>query len=78
MATEKKLQIVLNMSNGTKNVLNLPEAINNTLTDPDSDAPLADDSYVAIKNVYETDDFATVTGAQFIITQSTRTTVATK
>ena len=78
MATTNKTIVKLKLSNGKTSTITLPAPINNTLTDPDSDAPLADDSYVAIKAVYETDDFATVTGADFIIASTTMTTVATK
>ena len=71
MATVKKLQIKMTLSNGKTAYINLPEAINNNLTDPDSGDTIPTNAMPAIAAAYATDLGATVVSAKFIKIETT-------
>ena len=74
--TVNKLQLKLKLDNGNTAIINLPEAINNTLTDSDTGDELYGDAMASIKAAYATDDGATVNSGNFYIISTTTTEVA--
>ena len=68
--TEVKTQLVLRLSDGSVNVINLPEPRNNTLED-DNDDPIIETAYPSIVAAYQSASGATV---QSITTRIVTTT----
>ncbi len=59
MATVKKLKITIKLNDNKTAVINLPEPINNTLTDPDEGLTIWDGSAEEIFKTFATDNGAT-------------------
>lgn len=72
MATVKKLKITIKLNDNKTAVINLPEPINNTLTDPDEGLTIWDVSAEEIFKTFATDNGATVSSLDMdIITTDT-------
>ena len=71
MATVKKFQVKLTLSDGKTAYINLPEAVNNSLTDPNSGDTIPTNAMPAIAAAFATDSGATVVSAKFIKIETT-------
>ena len=77
MAVTKKVQLKLTLTNGKKSIINLPEAINDTLSDPTTHDTIWNLTFAPIVAAYESDDGAGVASISYHVIETVDTEIAT-
>ena len=76
-ATVKKTQIKFNLDTGKSSIVNLPEPINDTLTDPDTGDTLIQDVYTTARNAFASDIGETVSSIDVAVITTTTNSIIT-
>ena len=75
MTVTKKLQLKLTLSDGKKAVINLPEAINDTLTDPTTHNTIWSQTFAPIVAAYASDSGAAIVNMGYHVIETVDTDI---
>lgn len=76
MAVTKKLQLKLTLNDGKKAIINLPEPINDTLSDPTEGITIWNGTFAPIAAAYASDSGATIATMGYHIFETVETVIA--